>query len=544
MIAKILSSAAGFRAVEYNTDKISKDKGELMLTKNFGYLEPLSNLGPQDYINYLEGISSVNSKVKAPQFHATLSCKGSEYDKSQLTDLAVEWMNEMGYGKQPYLVIFHNDTGNNHVHIVSTRVDQNKYTKINDSFEKLKAVNVINKLINDVGHTLDVQEAKEYNFSTEAQFKFLLEKKGYTFRDTENAFELIKFGKVLDSISKEEIKKLAKEKEVDLKRRNQIKAIISKYKNILDANLIPEYKKIAGDRSGELTGYSSQLSKHLKEKFGVELVFHFSSTKQPYGYTVFDHANKNVYKGGEVLPLSELIASQRQAGLVWIEDALHQLILDKGSLKDFDNLLTKQNLSRTDDQIFDDRRNRIFQLEKEDFNDLLNNEVSAAAFVVFNEVDKLRLSELYSLSPDKIQVNSLQSMYKDLLNAVVYNYPTIEQGLNELNFTLIPFKGQIYLMDNTNNTFIDIQHISNTKTQNILFGEFSFQMDGTSDIIQDNGMENTLAELKDGSPVIAADQETKSFDGGFNFFIADDVDDEAIHGRNRKRKKHARGNSR
>lgn len=549
MVAKILSSSSSFRAVEYNTDKISKDKGELMEVKNFGYLQAIDNLRPQDYINYLQSISNVSSKIKNPQFHAALSCKGNEYDKFQLTDLAVKWMEEMGYGDQPYLIIFHNDTDNNHVHLVSTRVDQFKYKKINDSFEKLKAVEIINNLTNDISHSLDIENAKKYNFSTEAQFKFLLEKKGYSFRNKDDLLEIIKFGKVLDTIKRDEIKGLAKEKKPDLKRMGQLKAIVSKYKNLLDGSLVPEYEQMAGKREGDIIGYYSQLSNHLKAKFGIEMVFHFSGTKEPYGYTLFDHANKNVFKGGEIMPLKELIKNGREVGKDWIKNVLNQLKTDKATFADFDVFLKGNDLKRVEDQIFDKNNNRIFQLDKADFQELKDNSKASNSFIVFNEADKMQLSEMYSLPLENIEVKPLQSMYIDLLQAVVYNYPSIDQGLNELNFSLIPFQKSIYLMDNSNNTFINIKHITNNETQNIIFGEFSYNLNDTPDIVQDDWVgndlvftENELAEKEMEDKAISPEGE--SFDGGFNFFIADDVDDEAIHGRNRKRKKHARGNSR
>ena len=42
---------------------------------------------------------------------------------------------------------------------------------------------------------------------------------------------------------------------------------------------------------------------------GVELVFHSRDGKPAYGYTVIDHAQKNVCKGSEILPLKELLLS-------------------------------------------------------------------------------------------------------------------------------------------------------------------------------------------------------------------------------------------
>jgi len=70
MIVKILASSASFNGVNYNTDKIESGKGDLMKVSNFGPLQALGNLRPEDYRNYLKLLSAQNKRVTAPQFHA------------------------------------------------------------------------------------------------------------------------------------------------------------------------------------------------------------------------------------------------------------------------------------------------------------------------------------------------------------------------------------------------------------------------------------------------------------------------------------------
>ena len=52
--------------------------------------------------------------------------------------IAKEYMEALGYGKQPYIVFKHNDIAREHIHIVSLRVD-GEGKKINDRFEKRRS---------------------------------------------------------------------------------------------------------------------------------------------------------------------------------------------------------------------------------------------------------------------------------------------------------------------------------------------------------------------------------------------------------------------
>lgn len=310
MIVKILSKSASFKGVNYNTDKVEKDKGELMKVENFGALQALDNLRPQDYVNYLEAISSKNKRVKCPQFHAVISCKGREKSKEELTELAENWLKGMGYGGNPYLLIFHKDTLNNHIHMVSSRVNMDG-KKIADSYEKLRAYEVLNEILGikeSRSSDLDVKRALAYQFSTRAQFMMLLEASGYSLAVSDSTYKIIKYGKEQSRVELSEVDKRIASYQKNPGRLKQIRAIVEKYRSEYDPGIYPKLTKRTNQHE-KVTAYSSLLADMLKEKFGIQVLFHARENKLPYGYTIIDHAAKAVYKGGDLMPLQGFIAS-------------------------------------------------------------------------------------------------------------------------------------------------------------------------------------------------------------------------------------------
>jgi hypothetical protein len=262
MIAHILEKPSRtFAGVNYNTNKVDRNKGELMLMANFGLLQGLRSPRPQDLVNYLLMLAAQNKGVANTQFHAVISSRAKVYNKQELTQAAVLWLKEMGYGDQPYLIVFHKDTDNHHVHIVSSRIDRNG-VQINRDYEKVRAVKNIDKVL---GYAF----AMQYNFSTKAQFYMILENQGFLGRD-------YMYVKKLE-------KKLAAYRP-DKLRMAELKILFQQNKG--DPNLI------------EL----------LKTNHQLDLVFHSSEGKKPYGYSVIDHATKQVLKGSEILSLKYLLS--------------------------------------------------------------------------------------------------------------------------------------------------------------------------------------------------------------------------------------------
>jgi hypothetical protein len=327
MIVKFLRKSETFRGVGYNSNKLEKDKGELMLVSGFGALQGMDNLGPADYINYLEAVSARSSKTQYPQLHVSISCKGQSHSKRQLTEIAGEWMKGMGYGSQPYIVVFHSDTANAHVHIVSTRVDRSG-KKINDSFEKLKAYQVLDRIMaHDPAEQFakDVTESLAYNFSTRPQFAMLLEAKGYRMDLKDAYYRVSKFGKVLGKVSMMEVDGRIAIYQKNKTRISQLRAIVERYRQRYSGEVYPISKPLPGGVAGPAITYSSKLTEVLQQKFGVQILYHGAPGKPPYGFSVIDHKEKMVLKGKELMDIKALIAPARDQAELVQEQKAHVL---------------------------------------------------------------------------------------------------------------------------------------------------------------------------------------------------------------------------
>lgn len=306
-----------FPGVNYNDKKIDKGKGELMLMKNFpSFINGSSN--KEEVKSYLASVSK-NEKVKKPQFHAALSTKFREHSKEELTKVAESFMDEMGYGDQPFIVVFHNDTENNHVHLVSTRVDKSTGKKINDSYEKLKSQKALAKVMEKmygISNVENINKLLSYRISSLKQLELLLERNGFRLaqnKEDETKMDILKNGVREKTINGNQIVFDNKKNE---NRTKQIKAILSKYKELHSGTIfkvedrrkqeamLPEEKQ---DEDPEpKIEFESELQKKLKDTFGIDIIFHHKDGQKPFGYSLIDNKTGTVYKGSEIMKMNEL----------------------------------------------------------------------------------------------------------------------------------------------------------------------------------------------------------------------------------------------
>ena len=95
--------------------------------------------------------TALNPRVRKPVVHFSLNPSPEDrLSEAQLTQLAAEFMERMGYGRQPYVVFLHEDIARRHMHVVSVRVDE-QGRKIDHNNELRRAMAVCRALEHEYG---------------------------------------------------------------------------------------------------------------------------------------------------------------------------------------------------------------------------------------------------------------------------------------------------------------------------------------------------------------------------------------------------------
>ena len=138
MIAKISATENLGGALGYNFKKVEKGEVSILLAAEL-YQSNDGNYTMEDVLADMQALIPKKCRTKKTVFHCSLNPHPDEkLSDETLMQIAKEYMEALGYGKQPYIVFKHNDIAREHIHIVSLRVD-GEGKKINDRFEKRRS---------------------------------------------------------------------------------------------------------------------------------------------------------------------------------------------------------------------------------------------------------------------------------------------------------------------------------------------------------------------------------------------------------------------
>jgi len=149
MIAEILDSTSFASVIDYHCEKIKK-----------GVAKPVNHQLDRDAaLKLLREPTVIRNAYrkpykKEPLFHVVFSPSKEDsaiLTEEQILSLAHDYMEQMGFSNHELLIYKHEDTEHPHFHFVCNRIDLNTMKKTEQSFEKLKSVNIMEQLSRKYG---------------------------------------------------------------------------------------------------------------------------------------------------------------------------------------------------------------------------------------------------------------------------------------------------------------------------------------------------------------------------------------------------------
>ncbi|MFL9836749.1 conjugal transfer protein MobB [Flavobacterium sp. ST-75] len=162
MIVKIGHGTRLIGALTYNFQKVDKGLGQVLFAQNIrqsvngGYSLMLSYRSFEPYL-------IANRNTEKPSLHISLNPDPKDnMDDNRFICMAMDYMQEMGYGNQPYIVFRHNDIERTHIHIVSINVNESG-KKISDTYEHRRSMSACRKLEKKYGLRPPVKDEERVN---------------------------------------------------------------------------------------------------------------------------------------------------------------------------------------------------------------------------------------------------------------------------------------------------------------------------------------------------------------------------------------------
>ncbi|ANF53001.1 relaxase [Chryseobacterium glaciei] len=332
MVAKIGKGANLLGALIYNQQKVDKENGQILFMQKIAETVNGQYSASQLYRSF-ELYLTANQKVEKPVLHISLNPDPRDkVSDEQFISIAQQYMREMGYGEQPFIVFKHTDTERTHIHIVSTNVTLDG-RKISDKFDHPRSMEICrtiekqyqlfpateqaqsssNELFNPVDYKKgDIKSQlasvvrylpKHYRFQSMGEFNALLSLFNITAEEVKGELKGVpKQGLVYFALN-ENGDKISNPFKASLFGKSAGYLMLQKHLEQCSDVLKRENSKPLLIRSIEIAMHTStdevSFKKQLQEQ-GINTVVRRNSERRVYGITFIDHNSKTVYNGSRL----------------------------------------------------------------------------------------------------------------------------------------------------------------------------------------------------------------------------------------------------
>ena len=331
MVAKITIGSSLFGAIKYNADKVNQGKGQLLDTNKI-FNDGTGKVDIVQAMHDFERHMPLQMRTEKPVIHISLNPHPDDrLTDKELTEIAHEYMQRMGYGDQPYIIVKHEDIDRHHLHIVSVRVDE-QGKRINSDFTHKRSLAIVQDLERRYNlHKSEKRENKQqnplhpvnpdtgdikkqvgntvkavfhdYQFQTIGELRALLSLYNLTVEEVRGNFKGEDYNGLVYSVIDAKGEKVGNPFKSSLFGKSvgyeslQKKATFSK-KNIKEKNLTEPTKKSL-EYALKRTYDKDEFVKILKEK-GIDCVFRYTDEGRLYGATFIDHRTHCVLNGSRM----------------------------------------------------------------------------------------------------------------------------------------------------------------------------------------------------------------------------------------------------
>ena len=331
MVAKITIGSGLFGAIKYNADKVNEGKGQLLDTNKI-FNDGTGKVDIVQAMHDFERHMPMQMRTEKPVIHISLNPHPDDrLTDKELTEMAHEYMQRMGYGDQPYIIVKHEDIDRHHLHIISIRVDE-QGRRINSDFTHKRSLSIVrdfeqryglhqgnkreNKQRNplhpvnpdtgdikkQVGNTVKTV-FRDYQFQTIGELRALLSLYNLTVDEVRGNAKGEDYNGLVYSVIDKNGNKISMPFKSSLFGRSVgyeallRKAAFSK-KNIKEKNLTEPTRKTL-EYALHRTYDKEELVKMLKDK-GIDCVFRYTDKGRLYGATFIDHRTHCVLNGSRM----------------------------------------------------------------------------------------------------------------------------------------------------------------------------------------------------------------------------------------------------